>query len=112
MSARWMPRSRLSLPAEQLARLPCHPAYEYEVIEGEVWVTPRPVFCNARLGLREYAPSRATRVAPRPLRPDDWEALVPVFASAFRRHEPFASAGDLGRREAALECLAQTRAGW
>src|SRR5262249_27631422 len=53
----------------------------------------------------------AAAVTLRPMRPTDWDALVPVFASAFFRQEPFASAGDEGRREAAVYSLNQTRNG-
>lgn len=111
MSSRWMPHLRLSLPLDQFHRLPRHPAYKYELIEGETWISPRPRYYHARLGLRDYAPLDAAPVFLRPLREADWEGLVPVFASAFYRQEPFASAGDEGRQEAAAYSLTQTRSG-
>jgi GNAT superfamily N-acetyltransferase len=106
-----MPHLRLSLPVEQFHRLPRHPAYKYELIEGETWISPRPRYYHAQLDLREFAPIDAAAVALRPLRPDDWDVLVPVFASAFFRHEPFASTDDEGRQEAAVYSLNQTRSG-
>ena len=105
-----MPRLRLPLALDEFHSLPRNAAYRYELVEGEAWISPRPKYYHARLGLAGFTPAHAAPVAVRPLRADDWPRLVELFMAAFAAQQPFAGAG--GRlREAAEASLAQTRDG-
>src|SRR5689334_4079447 len=76
---------KLSLSAEEFRRLPRNAAYKYELIAGEVWLSPRPRFYHALLDLDTFAPAAdlPEDVALRPLQVDDWDGLPQVFAAAF-----------------------------
>src|SRR5947209_5490163 len=104
---------KLSLSPEEFRRLPRNAAYKYELIAGEVWLTPRPRFYHALLDLDTFAgpedPSEGVTL--RPLRPEDWDVLPQVFAAAFRTIPPFGSLDPAARLDAAKKCLAQTHSG-
>src|SRR5437763_1750923 len=72
---------------------------------------PRPKHYHALLDLAPGGAGAVEGVTLRPVRPDDWEALVPLFADAFRQAQPFAALDDATRREAAGGCLTRTRTG-
>ncbi len=81
-----MPRLRLSLSLAELHQLPRHPAFRYEFVDGEAWITPRPRCYHARLDLLAFVAAPAQMEVPqaapvRAFRDEDWEALVPVFAA-------------------------------
>jgi hypothetical protein len=106
---------RLSLPPEQLPRLPRNAAYLYEVIDREVWLTPKPRWYHTLLDLESFPPSSGVElpkgVHVRTLQPDDWRDFPSVFSSAFREVQPFASLDDDERLAAARQSLEQTRTG-
>src|SRR5687768_8259970 len=67
---------KLSLSPEEFRLLPRNAAYKYELIAGEVWLTPRPRYFHALLDLATFAPADPPEeVTLRPLRAEDWEAL-------------------------------------
>jgi hypothetical protein len=105
----WMPTIRLALPREQLRQLPRNAAYKYEVVNGQVFLTPRPRHYHALLDLRPVEADES--VAVRPARPDDWEELVAVFAAAFRDVQPFGCLDEDTRKQAARSCLQRTATG-
>jgi GNAT superfamily N-acetyltransferase len=105
---------QLPLSYDDFQRLPRHPAYKYDYIDGRLWLTPRPRWFHAALDLRTYAPpdnELRGDLALRPLRPDDWGPLVPTFAASFHGVQPYESLDDGARREAARQCLEATRGG-
>jgi len=105
---------KLSLSPEEFRRLPRNAAYKYELIAGEVWLTPRPRFYHALLDLPTFtAPPADTLdgIVLRQLQPEDWDALPQVFAAAFRTLPPFGSLDSATRLDAARKCLAQTHSG-
>jgi GNAT superfamily N-acetyltransferase len=105
---------RLSLSREEFHRLPRNPAYKYELIGGEVWLSPRPRWHHALLDLATFAAPEAPcteGVRLRRLQPGDWEDLPRLFAAAFRRVQPFGSLEDEARLGAARRSLDQTRFG-
>src|SRR5262245_51315721 len=106
---------RLPLSADEFHRLPRNSAYKYELIAGEVWLTPRPRWYHALLDLATFAPLPDTdefrKSHLRPLRESDWEALPRLFAAAFRTVQPFGSLADDERLAAASKCLERTRTG-
>ncbi len=105
---------KLALPPEQFRRLPRNAGYKYELIAGEVWLTPRPRWYHAVLELRPLAPPAAPAredATLRRLAADDWEALPNLFAGAFRTVQPFGSLDDEERLEAARKSLGRTRGG-
>jgi GNAT superfamily N-acetyltransferase len=107
-----MPVIQLPLSVEQFHQLPRHPAYKYEYLEGQGYLTPRPKFYHALLDL-----SRVTPLTPpgninlRPLEDRDLGDLEHVFAGAFERQQPFASLEREVRREAAQRALEKTCTG-
>jgi GNAT superfamily N-acetyltransferase len=106
---------RLSLTREEFHRLPRNSAYKYELLGGEVWLTPRPRWHHALLDLATFTPAGATPVEGvrlRRLQPGDWDELPRLFRAAFHRVQPFASLDDETRLAAAQSCLQQTRSGW
>lgn len=109
MCDEWMPTFRLPLTPEQLHRLPRNAAYRYEVVGGQAYVSPRPRHYHALLDLRPVDADDGIPV--RPVRPGDWDALVPVFVAAFRHVQPFGCLDDTTLREAAEKCLRRTASG-
>lgn len=115
MCDEWMKRLELPLTFEQFERLPRNPAYKYEYYDERAWLTPRPRYYHALLDLRPLATAPlggldATAVV-RPLRADDWEALVPLFGAAFELQPPFGALDDEQRTAAARKSLEFTRTG-
>ena len=54
-------------------QLPRHPAYKYEYIDGQTWLTPRPKTYHALLDLRAAdGEADGEGVTTRPLEADDW----------------------------------------
>jgi GNAT superfamily N-acetyltransferase len=96
---------------EQFHRLPRNPAYRYEYFRGVVWISGRPRFYHALLDLVSAPPAPDTGATIRPLVDDDWEALPPVFAAAFREQPPFGSLEYDARVAASAKSLAFTRSG-
>jgi hypothetical protein len=109
MCDEWMPTIRLALTREQLQQLPRHAAFRYEVLNGQVFVSPRPRHYHALLDLRPVDADEG--IAVRPVQPGDWEALEPVFAAAFRHVQPFGCLDEATLREAARKCLRRTATG-
>src|SRR5207253_5277293 len=54
MSAEHFRAMRLPLTKDEFHRLPRNPAYKYELIGGEVWLTPRPRWHHAVLDLQGF----------------------------------------------------------
>ena len=115
MCDEWMPVLKLPIPFDQFSRLPRNGAYKYEYFDGAAYLSPRPKFYHAVLelggqaGLPATAGNGTTRL--RPVRAEDWEGLVPVFAAAFHRAQPFGGLENEAREEAARKSLAHTREG-
>lgn len=106
-----MPFVQLPLTPEQFRQLPRNAAYRYEYVDGQAWLNPRPRFYHALLDLERFGVEKAADVILRPLAEDDWEALVEVFAEAFRNQQPFGCQPEVTRHIAARRSLAQTRNG-
>jgi hypothetical protein len=104
-----MPLLQLPLTIEQFDQLPRHPAYKYEYISGQAWLTPRPKHYHAMLDLQQV--ELADDVPLRRLESSDWDDLASLFSSAFRGIQPFGSLGDDARRDAARKSLERTRTG-
>jgi GNAT superfamily N-acetyltransferase len=115
MCDEWMPGIKLPLTREQFHQLPRNPAYKYEYLDGEAYLTPRPRHYHALLELR--APAQASLEAARtgttirPARRADLAELEQAFAGAFSRMQPFGSLEEGPRREAARQCLERTGSG-
>ena len=105
----WMSTIRLALTPEQFERLPRNPAYRYELLDGEAFLSPRPLHYHALLDLRPMAGD--PDVPLRPVRNGDWEELARLFAAAFYHIQPFGSLDEQTRLEAARRCLGRTRTG-
>jgi GNAT superfamily N-acetyltransferase len=115
MCDEWMPRLELSISFEQFRQLPRNAAYKYEYYQGAAWLNPRPRYFHALLDLEPWAARPAEGVSPtaglRPVRPEDWEEVAPLFAAAFERQQPFSSLERKARVQAAQKSLTHTRSG-
>ena len=117
MIDRWFSTIKLPLSLNQFHQLPQNPAYKYEYINQIAYLSPRPQFYSARLALQSGAiPAAEVIDAPgsvmiRRMQEGDWPLVVPVFAGAFSRVQPFASLSDRRRRASARSCLKFTRDG-
>ena len=100
-------RHRMAI--EDFERLPRNPAYKYEYLDGEGWLTPRPHFFHAILDL--VPPGHGEPFGLRPLPPGEILDLVPLFRAAFRRVQPFASLSDQEAEQAGRESLENTLRG-
>jgi len=113
MCDEWMPTLKLSISHDEWRQLPRNAAYKYEYLNGRAWLTPRPKFYHALLELPPLAgrplEGRGGEVAIRPLRDDDWERLVPVFAASFDRQQPYSGLDREERLVAARRSLEYTR---
>lgn len=107
----WMSRLELPLDAEQFRLLPRSAAFRYELYDGTAYINPRIRLYHARLDLEDARFDDVADVPLRPLRADDWEALVPLFADAFAQHQPFIGVPPDERPAAARAALEQTRTG-
>ncbi len=97
MSDSWMPTLKLKLSRNQHKRLPRHPAYKYELIDGITYISAWPRQAHAILNLRRF---RATadamaKVTLRAATASDIDAMVPVMAGAFGHIQPYASLSDI-----------------
>jgi GNAT superfamily N-acetyltransferase len=108
-----MPPLELKIGIGQFRQLPRNAAYKYEYFGGSAWLTPRPRYYHALLRLPAVAaaPTEPAPVALRRVTAGDWEAMVPIFAAAFRTQQPFGGLEDEPRRTAARKSLEQTRTG-
>jgi GNAT superfamily N-acetyltransferase len=114
MCDEWMPALQLPLTPEQFHQLPRHPAYRYEFLNGQAFLSPNARHYHAELDLTQPAPDPGDLrddVALRRLEADDWPALVPLFAAAFHGTQPYAGLDDSRRLEAAQRSLERTRTG-
>jgi GNAT superfamily N-acetyltransferase len=111
MCDEWMRGLQLVLSAEQFQRLPRNGAFRYDYLDGTGYVAPRPRHYHALLDLAPVGADEVEGVSLRPVRPDDWDALVGLFAEAFAHVQPFAALDDATLREAAEACLSRTRTG-
>jgi GNAT superfamily N-acetyltransferase len=117
VSDEWLSPLELKIGPDEFRRLPRNPAYRYTWFAGSAWLNPRPRYYHALLDLPSL-PEETGRLTPaarqpaiRPFRPGDWEALVPVFADAFREQVPFGVLDEGRRLLAAHKSLTQTRTG-
>jgi GNAT superfamily N-acetyltransferase len=101
---------KLRMSIQEFRQLPRHPAYKYEYIEGEAWLTPRPKTYHALLELRP-PPDDDGGVAARPVTDEDWADLGRLFAAAFRDRPPFLGLDHRKRRSAARAILDHARTG-
>jgi GNAT superfamily N-acetyltransferase len=111
MLAAWFHPLELSIPFSEFARLPRHPAYEYEYFDGRAVVTPRPRYRRATVDLTALPWSGLDLESIRLLDAGDWEHLPQLLASAFQHVPPFATLSDDLRLNAADDCVRNTRAG-
>jgi GNAT superfamily N-acetyltransferase len=113
MCDEWMPFVKMTMSLAEFDLLPRHPAYKYEFMEGQAWLTPRPKFYHAILHLERFHPDIALPddIQVRPVADEDVPHLEAVFAAAFSRQQPYASLEDAKRLEAARQALAKVRGG-
>jgi GNAT superfamily N-acetyltransferase len=112
MCEEWMSGLQLRLDAGQFRRLPRNPSYRYTHLEGTAWINPRPRYYHALLDLAAAVPTEPPPdVSLRPVEPEDWEGMAPVFATAFEAQPPFGGLDDAERVRAARKSLAHTRTG-
>jgi len=112
MCDEWMSVVTLPLSLEQFHQLPRNPAYKYEYLEGEAYLTPRPRFYHALLDLTQLAEAPTPRgVSLRPMGDADKDDLERIFAAAFDRQPPFSGLESERRKEAARRSLQKTRDG-
>src|SRR2546423_4543861 len=109
MCDQWMPTLLLPLTREQFYQLPRNAAYRYELLSGQVVLSPRPKHYHALLDLQPRGEDETLSM--RRLQADDWDVLPKVFAASFHRIQPFGSLDDATRLEAARQCLERTRVG-
>ena len=114
---------RLDLPVDLYHRLPRHPAYKYELIDGTTWLTPRPTSRDARRSTAppsrepdDGAPGDDADDLPwgvrvRGYRDGDAEALPVPFAAAFERTVPFCTLDEGTLRTAAADAIGETLGG-
>ncbi len=77
-------------------------------------MTPRPKYYHALLDLDAFAAAPEgvdPSICLRPLQVDDWETMVPLFAGAFERQQPFGGLERDERQAAARRSLERTRSG-
>ncbi|MEZ6053137.1 MAG: hypothetical protein R3C02_17395 [Planctomycetaceae bacterium] len=114
---KWYPFIKLPLTIEQFDQLPRNPAYKYEYIEGEAWLTARPRTYHALLALEKRTPASTVEgfgreeISVRKLDEDDWEEFPSLFAWAFHRVVPFSLISVEDRLTAATQCLEHVRKG-
>src|SRR5436309_2547579 len=94
MCDQWMSALRIPMTLAQFHQLPRHPAYKYEYLTCQAWLTPRPKFYHARLDLaKEFAPRDLATTEPMTLaqvQETDFDDLKKVFRNAFSQIQPFA----------------------
>jgi hypothetical protein len=111
MCDEWMRGLQLVITLDQFHALPRNSAFRYEYLGGTAYITPRARHYHALLDLSARTEEPVAGVSLRSVGDDDWAVLVPIFASAFARVEPFAALDYDALCEAASRCLTRTRAG-
>jgi GNAT superfamily N-acetyltransferase len=113
MSDEWMPTLKMNLSRADFDRLPRHPSFKYELIEGVTWISPWPRYGHAQMRLTRFRadPSDVGKATLRPALPNDIEALTPIFRGAFGHLQPYGSLDDDAARSAAEKSLRRTFAG-
>jgi hypothetical protein len=110
MCDEWMPVVQLPITLEQFHQLPRHPAYKYEYLEGQAYLTPRPKFYHALLDLQRLGagtePKRGVTI--RRFEERYLSDLEHVFVGAFERQQPFSSLDRDIRLQAARQSLEKT----
>lgn len=109
MCDHWMPTIKLPLSIEQYHQLPRNPAYKYEYVAGQAWLTPRSKHYHALLDLKPL--DVPADVPLRPIAGADFPRLAEVFSEAFHSTQPFGSIDAPTRLQAAEEALARVRNG-
>jgi len=109
MCDHWMPNIVLPLTLEQYRQLPRNSAYKYEFLDGKAYLTPYSKHYHALLELTPQPVPAGVQLRPVHLR--DWTELLPVFAAAFARIQPYGSLDEETRFRAAQEALERTRTG-
>lgn len=112
----WFQDLKLELPPETFHQLPRHPAYRYEYINNQIWISARPHAYHCRLDLARFLSTPAVTPSVdwicRPLEDDDWPRLVEPFAFAFSRVVPLCQVLSAKEQDrAAGQILERTRAG-
>jgi GNAT superfamily N-acetyltransferase len=110
MSDAWMPKLKMKLTREEFERLPRHPAYKYDLIDGETLISPWPRFGHAQLKLTRFRAGSedVAKAELRSVTAADEQALVPIFAAAFGHLQPYASLDEATCQKAARAALKQT----
>jgi GNAT superfamily N-acetyltransferase len=117
MLDRWFSTIKLPLSLRQFHQLPQNPAFKYEYLAKNAWISPRPKFYSARLALPPRESACVERIDPpesvgfRQLTASDWSRMSRLFSGSFHRVQPFSSLSDRRRLEAARACLKHTRQG-
>jgi GNAT superfamily N-acetyltransferase len=115
MMDEWMTTLRLRLTLEEFHRLPRHPAYKYEYLSGEAYLTPYPKHYHAVLPLpppsAPEAPEAPADLVIRGVEETDLSNLEQVFRAAFARTQPLAGLAPEARAEAARKALQRTVSG-
>ena len=113
MSDEWMPTLKMNLSRAEFDRLPRHPAFKYELIDGVTWISPWPRHAHAQLALSRFRPDNDD-MATLPLRhvcAADIDALAPIFCGAFGHLQPYGSLDEDTLTNAAETSLKRTFAG-
>jgi GNAT superfamily N-acetyltransferase len=113
MSDDWMPTIKLKLTRDQFERLPRHPAYKYERIDGITYISPWPRHAHATLQLSRFraADEVPARLTLRPATAADIEALIPIQQGAFAHEQPYGSMSDADAQRAIEKSLRGVFAG-
>jgi GNAT superfamily N-acetyltransferase len=111
----WMPAFKVQLTVAQLRQLPRNPAYKYEYLEGQAYLTPRPKHYHALLELKPVPVASphgsADGMILRPVTRADFPALEVPFTDAFQGVQPFASLDEATLTSAARTCLQKVLGG-
>ncbi|HVS39610.1 MAG TPA: hypothetical protein VMS17_28900 [Gemmataceae bacterium] len=110
MWAKCMRMVKLRMSLREFRQLPRNPAYKYEYIHGEAWLTPQPRTYHALLELQPPA-EPDDGVTTRAVGEKDWTDLVRLFSAAFCDRPPFLGIDDRKRRSAARAILDHARRG-
>jgi GNAT superfamily N-acetyltransferase len=109
MCDHWMPTIQVPMTIEQFHQLPRHPAFKYEYVGGQTWLTPRTKHYHAMLDLRPM--DVPADLALRPIGPNDFPELTRLFSAAFHTIQPYGSLDESTRLRAAAEALERARSG-
>ena len=105
---------KFTIPRDDWDRLPRHPAYKYELMRGETWISTRHRSHGCRLALDRFTAADAIDdgdVSIRAVTDDDWPALAEPLAAAARAIPPLDMLLDDERLDAATKLLAHARDG-